>query len=275
MEMDEEYLQTVFDTPLQTKEFIAIMGTMEKAAMDDKAKKSMEFALKLLDAHSDVPEIATIVDKIKAALGSGGSTYPAPGQPGYGSTPAAKDKEGGKTVEKKDLKKDEKGEEPGEKGKLVKSDDPVIQAQLDAFWKENEEKGKMLKAAQDKIGDLEKKEKMRGYMAKAAEFDALSQDGLADMLMDVGENSPGSYEKFVATLAASNEANKQNKVMGEIGTSDVPKDDVETKIEAGTRNLMKKDSGLSERAARLQFIGENPEVYESLEARRLKAAREA
>ena len=272
MEMDEEYLQTVFDTPLQTKEFIAIMGTMEKAAMDDKAKKSMEFALKLLDAHSDVPEIATIVDKIKAALGSGGSTYPAPGQPGYGATPAAKDEKGGKTVEKKDLKKE--GEEP-EKGKLVKSDDPVIQAQLDAFWKENEEKGKMLKAAQDKIGDLEKKEKMRGYMAKAAEFDALPQDGLADMLMDVGENSPGSYEKFVATLAASNEANKQNKVMGEIGTSDVPKDDVQSKIEAGTRDLMKKDSGLSERAARLQYLGDNPDVYEALEARRLKAAREA
>ena len=271
MELDDEYFQTIFETPLQTKEFVEVMSRLEKAAMDDKAKKSMEFALRLLDAHNDVPEIAAIVDKIKAALGGGGaasaggngSTYPAPGAPGYG-TPGSAGKED-KTVEKKDLKK----EETTDKDKLlIKVDDPAAQAQLEAFWKEKEEQGKMLKQANEEIETLKKAEELRGYMAKAAEFNTLPQDGLAQHLMDIGALGEEALKRELSILEMANEANKRGKIMEEIGTSDVPQG-VAADVEKGAKALMAKSKDLTEAAARVQFAKENPDVYERLDKERM------
>jgi hypothetical protein len=267
MELDEEYLQTIFDTPLQTKEFIETMGRMEKAAMDDKARKSLEFALKLVDAHTDVPEIAAIADKIKAALGGGGSSYPAPGSPGYGTPTKKEDTK----VKKDDLKKQDelkKTDEPivDEKGRLmIKLDDPVAQAQLENFFAEKDELKNRLEKSDLEITELKNREKKREYMAKAAEFDAIPQDGLGDTLMEAGEKlSPESYEKFIAHLTAENEANKQNKIMGEIGTSKVP-EGVAGEVAAGKQKIMAKSADLTEEKAGVAFFDTDPDAYERLE----------
>lgn len=261
MELDEEYLQTIFDTPMETKEFVDLMA---KAAMDDKAKKSLEFALKLLDAHSDVPEIAKIVDSIKAAVGGGaagaaaGNGTGASGKAGYGypaPTGAAKEDTGGKKVKKDELKKEDSQEE--------KTDDD-----LEQFFKEKEASDKMLKEANEQIGELRKAEKMRGYMAKAAEFETLPQDGLPEMLMEIGEINPDSLAKFEAMLANANEANKRGKVMEEIGTAKVP-EGITADIDRGVKDLMAKSEKLSESAARVQYMQQHPDAYERFESERL------
>jgi hypothetical protein len=265
MEMDEDILQAVFDTPLQTQEFIDALGRMEKAAMDPKAQKQLEGALKLIESSSDVPEVAKIVDLIKKALSGYG--YPAPSGTGK-SADANK-------IEKKDLKKeDTKDSKDADKGKdkLVKNGDPALDAKLEEFYKEHEAQGKMLKEANKQIEELKKVEKMRGYMTKASEFDALPQDGLPEMLMEVGETNPDSLAKFEAILTSANEANKQSKIMQEIGTSELPKG-ILGEVDAGVKELMKKSGDLTEAAARVQFIKAHPEKYDELERDRMRTAR--
>lgn len=266
MELDE-YFQTIFETPIETKEFLEYMA---KAAMDDKATKSLEFALRLLDAHTDVPEIAKIVDAIKAAMGGAGAGagdkgYPAPGSPGYGTPGSAgkEDKGGKKTVKKEDLKKEE--EDPDKL--LIKVDDPAAQAQLEKFWMEKEEQGKMLKQANDEIAALKRTERLHGMMAKAAEFDTLPQDGLAEHLMSIEDIGTETLEKEIAILEMANEANKRSKVMEEVGSSHVPTG-ILSDIDKGAKGIMAKSKDMTEAAARLAYVKAHPDAYEKYDQER-------
>jgi hypothetical protein len=293
MELDDEYFQTIFETPLQTKEFVEVMGRLEKAAMDAKALKSMEFALRLLDAHTDVPEIAKIVDQIKAAMAAGGKGdagdkgYPAPGkgdtagygttgQPGYGTPGKADDEDKkGKKVEKSDLKKEDATSEKDQL--LLKVDDPEAQAQLKELWKEKDAQGTMLKEANaqiakahEQIEELKRAEKVRGYMAKVAEFDTLPQDGsLVDHLMEIEGLGQEALDRELKILEMANEANKRGKVMDEIGTSEIPATGVAAELEKGVKGILAKSKDLTDRAARIQYVKENPDVYERLEKERM------
>jgi hypothetical protein len=266
MELDDEYFQTISETPLQSPEFLGIMAKMAKAAPDAKAKQALEMALKILEAHEDVSGVSDIVDDLKDAMSGKGSDDDEDEDEDNDEDTNKKAK---KSKSKKSASKKMKKEEDGIMTKEALAELPdAVKVYFDRLQKDGEAKELMLKQQLEKITDLENKEKLRGYMAKAAEFDTLPQDGLAEHMMEIGEQSPEALNWLETTLRTANESNKRGKLFEEAGTDKVV-EGVDAEIEKIAQGLMAKSTDITPQAARVAAVRANAKLYDEFEKKRL------
>ena len=164
-------------------------------------------------------------------------------------------------------------------GKIVK-EEPKIKDE-DVIKKAGPEAEKVFKEMQErleksetegaentkKVDELSTKIQKRDFMEKAETFKGLGEttEDLTEILMDISNKAPESYEKLEKLLEKTNKAIEEGellKVQGSSASGDAG--DAETEIRKGAEEIAKRDK-ISPEQAELKLLEEKPELYEKYE----------